>query len=84
MKLLFIFVLALLAGCSTLESAGIGGEPLIYCRAGEAVIDDRLVGPDAARLSLVRRIKDADPLCAQAAGVRIIPPETAPNQPAPR
>ena len=54
---------ALLAGCSTLESAGIGGEPRIYCRQGVAMLDDRLIGPDQARLSVVRRIKDADALC---------------------
>lgn len=52
-----------LAGCSTLEGAGIGGEPKLYCRKGEAVIDDRIVGPDRARFSVVRRFKDGDPLC---------------------
>ena len=57
-------ILALaLSGCSTLESVGVGGEPRIYCRQGEAVLDDRLLGPDHARLSVVRRIMDADPLC---------------------
>lgn len=56
-------VAVLLSGCSTLERYGIGGAPLIFCRQGVAVIDDRIAGPDSARLSLVRRIKDADALC---------------------
>ncbi len=60
-----IIMAFLLAGCSTLESVGIGGEPRIYCRQGEAVLDDRLLGPDQARLSVVRRISDADPICLQ-------------------
>lgn len=64
MRLLAILALALLAGCDTLHSAGVGGEPMIYCREGKAVLDDRIVGPDSARLSVLRRIKDADPLCA--------------------
>lgn len=54
---------ALLAGCSTLNEYGIGGEPLIYCRQGAAVLDDRIAGPDSARLSFVRRLKDGDALC---------------------
>jgi hypothetical protein len=53
----------LLAGCSTLNEYGIGGEPLLYCRKGEAVIDDRIVGPDDARLAIVRRFRDGDQLC---------------------
>jgi hypothetical protein len=54
----------LLPGCSTLERYGIGGAPTVYCRGGLAVLDDRLLGPDQARLSLVRRVADADRLCA--------------------
>jgi hypothetical protein len=59
-----LFVLLLLfSGCSTLNRYGIGGEPLLYCRKGEAVIDDRLIGPDTARVSVVRRFTDGDALC---------------------
>jgi hypothetical protein len=58
-----ILALFLLSGCSTLNKYGIGGPPTLYCRKGEAVIDDRLAGPDTARLSLVRRFADGDPLC---------------------
>lgn len=54
---------ALLAGCSTLNRYGIGGDPLLMCRKGEAFIDDKLAGSDAARLSALRRFADADPLC---------------------
>lgn len=53
----------LLGGCSTLERFGIGGEPQVWCRKGQAVIDDRIAGPDQARLSVVRRLKDADVMC---------------------
>lgn len=64
MKAVFFLSLAgLLAGCSTLNEYGIGGEPLLYCRQGEAVIDDRIVGPDQSRLAMVRRFKDGDKLC---------------------
>ena len=53
-----------LSGCSTLASYGIGGPPRLMCGTdGKAVIDDRLVGPDAARLSLVRVFTDGDKLC---------------------
>ena len=65
MKRFAILLAALLAGCSTINDYGIGGEPRVYCRKGEAVLDDRIVGPDHSRLSMVRRIKDADPLCAK-------------------
>ena len=53
----------LLPGCSTLERYGIGGPPTIHCRGGHAVLDDRLRGPEQARLSFVRRVADADRLC---------------------
>ncbi len=56
-------ILAALASCSTLHPYGIGGEPLLYCRNGEAVIDDRIAGPDTARLSIVRRFPDGDSQC---------------------
>lgn len=58
----------LLASCDTLNSYGVGGEPLLYCRAGQAVIDDRIVGPDQARLAVVRRFKDGDGLCGKPGG----------------
>lgn len=54
---------AALAGCETLANYGIGGPPALMCRKGKAEIDDRLVGPDNARLSIIRRFADADPLC---------------------
>ena len=63
MRTTIIILALLLTGCDTLHSAGIGGEPRIYCRQGEAVLDDRIIGPDAARLSVVRRIPDGDPVC---------------------
>jgi hypothetical protein len=59
----FVLAVLLLSGCSTLNRYGIGGPPTLYCRKGEAVIDDRLAGPDNARLSLVRRFADGDGLC---------------------
>lgn len=65
MRTAILLAACLLAGCSTLNRAGIGGEPLLYCRKGEAVIDDRIVGPDSARLAVVRRFKDGDALCAK-------------------
>jgi hypothetical protein len=60
-----ILVIALfLPGCSTLNEYGIGGPPSLLCDSkGQAVIDDRLIGPDAARVSMVRRFKDGDTLC---------------------
>lgn len=63
MKIALLLCVALLVGCSTLNEYGIGGVPLIYCRQGAAVLDDRIVGPDSARLSFVRRLKDGDALC---------------------
>lgn len=66
MKLMIILAAALLAGCSTLADYGIGGPPALVCAKGQALIDDRLVGPDAARLSIVRRFADADALCQPA------------------
>lgn len=67
MKSAMILAALLLSGCSTLNEYGIGGEPLIYCRHGEAVLDDRIAGSDNVRLSVVRRAKDADALCKTAA-----------------
>lgn len=61
--LVTLAALALLAGCSTINGLGIGGEPLLYCRGGKAVIDDRIIGPDQARLAVVRRFADGDQLC---------------------
>jgi uncharacterized protein YceK len=58
-----VLAVVLLSGCSTLNRYGVGGEPLLYCRKGEAVIDDRLIGPDTARVSVVRRFADGDALC---------------------
>ena len=53
-----------LSGCSTLAEYGIGGPPRLMCGTdGLAALDDRIVGPDAARLSLVRRFADGDKLC---------------------
>lgn len=52
-----------LTGCSTLNDLGIGGEPLIFCRKGQAVIDDKIVGSEASRVTVLRRIKDADAVC---------------------
>lgn len=64
MKRLFVALAAVaLSGCSTLAEYGIGGPPALMCRQGKALIDDRLVGPDEARLSIVRRFTDADELC---------------------
>lgn len=61
--IMIVLAMILLSGCSTLNRYGIGGEPLLYCRKGEAVIDDRLAGPDSARVSVVRRFADGDALC---------------------
>jgi hypothetical protein len=61
--------LAALAGCSTLDDYGIGGEPRLMCsyREGHAVIDDKLAGSVRARASVVRRFEDGDSLCAKPA-----------------
>lgn len=64
MNRLAIFLAALLLpGCSTLNDYGIGGKPELQCRDGRAVLDDRLVGSDEVRLSVVRRFPDGDRLC---------------------
>jgi hypothetical protein len=60
---LLLIVAFMLLGCSTLHRYGVGGVPLLMCRGGEAFIDDKLAGADAARLSAVRRFKDADGIC---------------------
>ena len=63
-RVFLIFYAVALSGCSTLNNLGIGGPPGLLCnRKGEAVIDDRLFGPDAARLAINRRFADGDPLC---------------------
>ena len=62
-RIALILVACLLAGCDTMARYGVGGPPTLYCRKGEAVIDDRIAGPDGARLSVVRRFKDGDALC---------------------
>lgn len=66
MHRIIILAAVLLAGCSTLNGYGIGGEPRIACytRDATAILDDKLVGPVDAHGSIVRRIKDADALCA--------------------
>ena len=56
-------VLWLVTGCSTLNRYGIGGPPRLMCSADGALLDDRIAGPDAVRLSLVRRFVDGDRLC---------------------
>lgn len=53
----------LLPACSTLNEYGIGGPPLMFCRNGLAYIDDRIAGPDGARVSVIRRFEDGDELC---------------------
>ena len=65
MNRLAIFLAALLLpACSTLNEYGIGGKPALHCdREGRAVLDDRLVGSDEVRLSVVRRGPDGDRLC---------------------
>jgi hypothetical protein len=64
MKLLLLLAVLLLSGCSTLNRYGIGGAPLRMCdSAGRLWIDDRIVGPDGARLSVMRRFADGDALC---------------------
>ena len=55
--------LCLLSGCSTLAEYGIGGPLTILCREGKAEAEDRIAGSDQARLSVMRRLKDADRLC---------------------
>ena len=61
---LVLIMSALLAGCSTLAEYGIGGPPVLLCdRSSRAMIDDRIAGSDSARLSVVRRFEDADPMC---------------------
>ena len=60
---LLILAAALLAGCSTMAEFGIGGDPLVFCRNGQAFLDDSLLGSDQARLTVMRRLKDADATC---------------------
>lgn len=65
MRLALVLMAVLLAGCSTLNRYGIGGAPLLMCRNGQALLDDKIAGTDEARLSAVRRFRDADALCQQ-------------------
>lgn len=67
-RLLIVLVLGVLvlflSACSTLAEYGVGGPPRLLCaKDGTAVLDDRIAGPDAARVSLVRRFMDGDGLC---------------------
>ena len=63
-KTILTLAALLLSGCSTLADYGIGGPPVLLCdQQKRAVIDDRIAGPDQARLSLVRRFADGDALC---------------------
>lgn len=66
MRHIIILSAVLLAGCSTLNNYGIGGEPRIACytRDATAILDDKIAGPASAHGSIVRRITDADALCA--------------------
>ena len=63
--ILAAIALCVLSGCSTLADYGIGGPLTILCREGKAEAEDRIVGSDQARLSVMRRLKDADALCPQ-------------------
>lgn len=64
MRYLTIIAAILLSGCSTLADYGIGGPPALMCdQKQRALLDDRIAGPDQARLSLVRRFEDGDQLC---------------------
>jgi hypothetical protein len=63
--ILAVLCIAALAGCSTLNELGIGGEPKLMCsfRDGHAVIDDKLAGSSNVAASVVRRFADGDSLC---------------------
>lgn len=65
MKHLLILAVVLLAGCDTINSYGLGGEPVLMCKArdGTAHIDDKLIGQEKVHASVVRRFSDADRLC---------------------
>lgn len=66
MRHLITLAAILLSGCSTLADYGIGGPPALMCdQRQRALLDDRIAGPDQARLSLVRRFEDGDRLCAR-------------------
>lgn len=54
-----------LAACDTLHSAGIGGEPTLFCRArdGTGHLEDKVAGPDSARVAVNRRFRDGDLTC---------------------
>lgn len=61
-----VTILALaLAGCSTMNDLGVGGEPRLACsKAGRSFIDDKLVGSTGVHLSVVRAFPDGAELCA--------------------
>lgn len=63
----WVLLLYLLVGCSALNNAGIGGEPVLMCkyRDGTAYIDDPVVGSDEVHASVARRFADVDALCAK-------------------
>jgi hypothetical protein len=65
MRYLAILLLTSLAGCSTLNGLGIGGEPRLMCsfRDGRAYIDDKLAGTDKVRGSVLRAFEDGASLC---------------------
>lgn len=64
-SILLLVVAGPLAGCSTLNAHGIGGEPKLMCsfRDSTAFIDDKILGSADVRGSVVRRFQDADSLC---------------------
>jgi len=68
-----------LAGCDTLNSYGVGGEPVLMCkfRDSTAHIDDKLAGPAQAHASVVRRFHDGDVLCAKPAAPPMPPASAA-------
>ena len=63
--LIALALAGLLAGCNTLNSAGIGGEPKLLCsfRTGKAVLDDRIAGTDRVSVTVARAFADGDQLC---------------------
>jgi hypothetical protein len=77
--LIILALAALLAGCDTLNSYGIGGEPRLICtyRDAKASIDDRVAGSDKVHGSIVRRFEDGDSLCAPLKPARVAPAAAA-------
>ena len=62
-KILILIPALLLPACSTLNNYGLGGPPRQACMDAKAYIDDKLIGSDGVRLSLMRRFKDGDGSC---------------------